>query len=342
MKHVVCLGGGTGQSQVLRGLRGRGLHITSIVGVTDNGGHSGVLREIFGIPQVGDIRNCLVSLGDDRRLLTKLLKYRFREGALDGVSLGNLIVVALIRHCGSLSRAIAALEKELGVGATMIPVSDHSTNICALLADGRTIRGEWQIIMRQPRTPITGLFHEPPVDCHPDCVRALERADMIVFCPGSLLTGTVSCLLTRGIREAIARSRALKVQICNIMTHPGQTDRFTARDHLVTLTQYLGVPPDVFVVNTGKPPSFLLRPYRAQGAEPVRDDTEGLKTPRVIRADLVERSGREVLQLYDRGGSGKLASLPHFIRHDPERIGNLLVDLLARYRPATCRRASSR
>lgn len=329
MKRIVCLGGGTGQSQVLRGLRGRGLHITSIVGVTDNGGHSGMLREIFGIPQVGDIRNCLVSLGDDNQLLTKLLKYRFREGALDGVSLGNLIVVALIKHYGSLSKAIAALEKEMGVEATMIPVSDHSANICALLADGRTIRGEWQIIVRRPRTPITGLFHEPPVDCHPDCVRALERADMIVFCPGSLLTGTVSCLLTRGIREAIARSRAIKVQICNIMTHPGQTDHFTARDHLVTLTQHLGVSPDVFVVNTGKPPAHLLRLYRTQAADVVRDDTQGMKTPRVIRANLVEKSGKEVLQLYDRGSSGKLASLPHFIRHDPVRIGRILADLLA-------------
>src|ERR1041384_4806706 len=122
-KRVVCIGGGTGQSQVLRGLARDPLDITALVGVTDNGGHSGLLRKIFGIPQVGDIRNCLASLASDDRVFAELLRYRFREGELDGVSLGNLIVCALIRLKGSLSEGIDALRRELGVAHTILPVS---------------------------------------------------------------------------------------------------------------------------------------------------------------------------------------------------------------------------
>ena len=126
-RRVVCIGGGTGQSQVLRCLSRYPLDITALVGVTDNGGHSGQLRRIFGIPQVGDIRNCLASMADDKHLFTELLKYRFTEGDLEGVSLGNLLVSALIRTKGSLSAGIEALGRELGVPHTILPVSDHST-----------------------------------------------------------------------------------------------------------------------------------------------------------------------------------------------------------------------
>ncbi len=326
-KRVVCIGGGTGQSQVLRGLSRVPLDITALVGVTDNGGHSGALRKIFGIPQVGDIRNCLASLAADDALLGRLLRHRFREGELDGVSLGNLIVCALIRQTGSLSAAMDALGKELGVSPRILPVSDQSTQICARLADGRMVRGEWEIIRREPRAPIVELFHWPVVECHPDCVTAIARADLVVFCPGSLMTGIISALLPRGIQTALRISPALKVQIVNIMTQPGQTDGMSARDHIEAIAQVVGTAPDVAVVNTNRPPDAWLKVYRKDGAEPVRLDVDGLRETRVIGADLLEPEGRDVLSLYARGGAG-MAVGPHFIRHEPSKLGRILRSLI--------------
>jgi uncharacterized cofD-like protein len=328
-KKVVCIGGGTGQSQVLRGLARYPLDITALVGVTDNGGHSGQLRRIFGIPQVGDIRNCLASLAEDDRLLSNLLRYRFREGELDGVSLGNLLVCSLIRMKGSLSEAIDALRVELGVPHTILPVSDQSTHICAELADGRMVRGEWEILGRSPRVPIRRLFHWPVVTCLSSCIRAIAHADLIVFCPGSLMTGIISALLTRGIQTALRVSRALKVQVVNIMTHPGQTDGMSARDHIEQLSIYLGTSPDVAIVNSKRPPEKWVKPYRKEGAEAVRLDVDGLRETRIIQADLLEPEGKDVLTLYQRpGGQNNMAVGQHFIRHDPHKLGRILRSLI--------------
>jgi uncharacterized cofD-like protein len=332
-QRVVCIGGGTGQSQVLNALARYPLEITALVGVTDNGGHSGVLRRIFGIPQVGDIRNCLASLADDRRLMTQLLRYRFREGELDGAGLGNLIVTSLIRLKGSLSAGIDALRRELGVPHAILPVSDQSTHICAETADHRMIRGEWEIIRRVPRAPIRRLFHWPVVNCLPECIRAVARADMIVLCPGSLMTGIVSALLTRGITTAVRVSPAIKVQVVNLMTQAGQTDGMSARDHIETLSQYLGIAPDVAVVNTKRPPEAWRRLYSREGAEPVRVDVMGLRETRVVPAELLEPEGKDIATLYARPGKD-LAAGPHFIRHDPARLGRILYSILtARRRP---------
>jgi uncharacterized cofD-like protein len=329
-RRVVCIGGGTGQSQVLRGLSRHPLDITAIVGVTDNGGHSGVLRRIFGIPQVGDIRNCLASLAQDGNLFTQLLKYRFAEGTLDGTSLGNLMVVALMRMRGSLSAGMDALARELGVPHRILPVSDHSAQICAELADGREVRGEWEIMQREPRSPVSRLFLEPEIPCLPDCAKAIARADVILFCAGSLLTGIVAALLTEGIRTAIRVSPALKVQVCNIMTQPGQTDGFAASDHLETLSRHLGLTPDVFIQNTARPPKHLLDLYKRDGSTLVKPDVNSVPGLRVIGTNLLEPRGLDVLTLYARHGKGLLAG-PHYIRHDPDKLA-LLVSKIARGR----------
>lgn len=325
-KRIVCIGGGTGQSQLLRGLSRYAADITAIVGVTDNGGHSGILRRVFGIPQVGDIRNCLASLAGEDRLLGEMLRFRFSEGDLDGVSLGNLIVCALLRTRGSLSAAVDTLRRELGVAHRILPVSDASADVCAELADGRVIRGEWEIMKREPRTAIKTLFHDPEIPAHSECVKAIAHADVIVFCSGSLLTGIVSVLLAQGIRTAIRVSPALKVQICNIMTQPGQTDGFAASDHLETLARYLGVAPDVLVVNTARPPQGLLDLYRAEGSAVVRADVRSMRGLRVVARNLLEPRGLDVLTLYARSGRNMLVG-QHYIRHDPDKVAKIVWDL---------------
>lgn len=326
-KRVVCIGGGTGQSQVLHGLSRHPLDLTALVGVTDNGGHSGVLRNIFGIPQVGDIRNCLASLADRKNLFSHLLRYRFSKADLNGVSLGNLLVVALIEMKGSLSAGIRALAKELGVRHTILPVSDHSTQVCARLTNGKTIRGEWEILQRKPRTPIQTVFHRPKVEALPEALTAIRRADLIVFCPGSFLTAIVSAILPTGIREALLKSRAKKVLVGNIMTNPGQTDGFTARDHLETLTRYLGAPPDIFVVNTAPLPEAWLRLYRKEGARPVRVDLDDVEGVRILRRNLVESVGKDVIRDHARAGNWSRQTL-HMVRHDPKKTARILHGLV--------------
>jgi uncharacterized cofD-like protein len=199
--------------------------------------------------------------------------------------------------------------------------------VCAELADGREVRGEWEIMQREPRTPVARLFLEPNIPCHPDCVKAIAHADIIVFCAGSLLTGIVSVLLTEGIRTAIRVSPATKVQICNIMTHPGQTDRFAASDHLETLSRNLGLTPDVFILNTARPPKPLLDLYRKDGSTLVRPDVRTVRGLRVIARNLLEPRGLDVLTLYARHGKGLLQG-PHYIRHDPAKLAKILWGLL--------------
>ena len=167
--------------------------------------------------------------------------------------------------------------------------------------------------------------------CHPDCIRAIAHADMIVFCPGSFLTGIISALLTRGIQTALRVSPAMKVQVVNIMTHAGQTDGMSARDHIEAFAQYLGIAPDVALVNTARPPERWLKSYRKEGAEPVRLDVAGLRETRIVAGDFLEPAGKDVLTLYERGGRGMLVG-SHFIRHDPAKLGKALLSVL-RARP---------
>jgi len=326
--RIVCLGGGTGQGQVLKGLKDKPVRLAAIVNVTDNGGHTGELRRLFGVPAVGDLRNCLEALCGEARLWEKLLSHRFRQGNLDGTSLGNLLLVALIQREGSLSKAADLVCRELGVRHRILPASDQPGQICARLEGGPVIEGEWEILLRNPRVRIVDLFHEPPIRGCRDSIREIEQADLIVISPGSLFTGILSCLITRGIRQALRRSRTKQVMVINLMTQPGQSDQFGAREHVQVLAHYMGRPPDVVVMNTGRPPPSLIRKYGEAGARMVEDDLGNPKEFRVIRADLVERFTEEAIRAYERGGKGRFHVRPHFIRHDPERLGRILLSLL--------------
>lgn len=324
--RVVCIGGGTGQAQVLRGLSRFPVRLTSIVNVTDNGGHSGFLRRELDIPPVGDIRNCIAALAPEQDVLADLLRVRFHEGTLDGTSLGNLILAALTQAHGSLAQAVEALRRALRIAHEIYPVADQQADICAVLDNGKVVTGEWQILLRKPRRPIARLFHDPPLDSLPACRRALRRANLIVLCPGALMTAVVSCLLAGGIRKAIADSHASIAQVCNIMTMPAQTDGMTAEDHLLWMSRFLPRSPDFFIVNRTRPPASLLRHYRQVGSTRVIEGSLGAPGVKVIRAALLMKcsAGDE------RGGEGRYRSLPHSIRHDPRKLAALLYRLAKR------------
>ena len=319
--HIVTLGGGTGQATLLRGLRQHACQVTAIVGVTDNGGHSGQLRHSLSLPQVGDTRQCLSALCDTQSLWGVLLRHRFSGGELHGMSVGNMILAALVQHTGSFHSAVTAMCQAANVPYQVLPVSDGNADIAAQLQDGQVVVGEWQIIQRQPRTPITRLFLQPAVPAHPAVIAAIAQADVLVLCPGSLLTGTVAVLLPAGMREALMASRARCVYVCNLMTQPGQTDGYTVKQHLSTLQHYLGRQVDRIVCNNGPLPPELLQFYAQHGSYPVHND--GPETDdRLSTADLVEYPDAATLRAYTRPqGVGMHVGL-HLIRHDAHKLAN--------------------
>ncbi len=265
-KKVVTVSAGTGQAIMLSGLQkySRRLDLAAIVSVSDNGGHTALLRQQYGIPAVGDVRRCLTALASNRRLRRE---YELRTPL--GSSIGNEHIVVHLLETGSLSQAVRVAAAELKLIGTVLPVTNVPVDICARLDDGTEVYGEWQIIDRLPRRPIAEMFIKPDAEALAESVRAIEQADLVVIPPGSLRTGIISCLLTRGIREALQSFAGKVVFVVNIMTHPGQTDGFSAADHVAEFERYAGRRPDVVIQNIGVVPTRLLKHYAAIGSEPV-------------------------------------------------------------------------
>jgi uncharacterized cofD-like protein len=330
LTHIVTLGSGTGQATLLRGLRATPYRITAVVGVTDNGGHSGLLRRTLRIPQVGDTRQCLGALVDDQSLWGRLLQHRFTGGDLRGLSVGNLILAALTDLHGSLQAAVDEVRRAAGIAWRVLPVCDADTHIAAEFEDGRKVVGEWQIMQRQPCATATRVFLQPQVPANPAVLEAIADADVVVACPGSLLTGTLAVLLPTGVREALGASRAKCLYVCNLMTQPGQTAGWSAARHLAVLQRYLGRQVDAVLLNNGTIPAALLQLYATHGSYPVGDDLTEAAVP-VYRADLVERPDAETLRAYRRPqGAGMQVGL-HLIRHDADRLVARILALVANW-----------
>ena len=328
--HIVTLGSGTGQATLLRGLREHPCQVTAIVGVTDNGGHSGQLRNQLHIPQVGDTRQCLAALVEVESPWGRLLRHRFPHGDLEGVSVGNLILAALTAEHGSLNGAVADIREAAGLAHRVLPVSDGDTQIGAELADGNLVIGEWQIIQRRPVSPVKRLFLQPPTAAYAAVTEAITAADLLVVCAGSLLTGVIAMLLHAGVKEALCRNPAPIVQVLNLMTQPGQTDGFTARRHLTALRPYLGRPVDAVLVNDAPLPADLMRLYEPQGGLPVANDlTENDAC--IIAADLVEHPDPDILRAYTRPQAAGMRVGPHLIRHDAHKLAAGIMAIAGRH-----------
>ncbi len=318
--HVVTLGSGTGQATVLRGLQTYDCQITAVVGVTDNGGHSGELRRALQMPQVGDTRQCLSALADETSVWGQLLRHRFTQDELSGISVGNLILAALSSISGQFSVAVEEVCRAAGITQEVLPVSDAETDIAAELVDGQRLIGEWQIIQRQPRVDVDRLFLHPPVNALPQVLDAIASADVLVLCPGSFLTGTIPLILYEGVREAIEAASATCLYVCNLMTQPGQTDGYTTQRHLDVLHQYLGHRVDGVLVNNGILPPELVAFYAQYDSYPVPNDMIPDEATSVYLADLVEHPDMDTIRAYTRPqGNGMQVGL-HLIRHDAAKL----------------------
>jgi uncharacterized cofD-like protein len=282
--NIVAIGGGTGLSTLLSGLKRYSSNLTAIVTVADDGGSSGVLRRELGVQPPGDIRNCLAALAREEPLLTRLFQYRFKAGSgLEGHSFGNLFLSALTAITGNLESAITASSRVLAVQGQVVPATNADVRLWAELENGERIEGESKIghatspIVRLGCTP-----ERPPA--LPRALEAIANADLIVLGPGSLYTSLLPNLLVPELVQAIRRSRAPRLYVCNLMTQPGETDGLDVEGHLRALEAQLaslGVEERLFTAvlaqeDLGDSP--LIDHYRKQGAEPVACDTRQLRS----------------------------------------------------------------
>ena len=290
---IVAVGGGTGLSMLLRGIKNITNNVTAVVTVGDDGGSSGRLREEMGVLPPGDIRNCIAALADDEDLVTKLFQYRFKTGeGLEGHSFGNLFLTALCAITGDMVRAVKESSNVLSIRGRVLPSTLDDMKLVAEMQDGRIIHGESNI--PEAHGKIKRLFTDPQ-NCRalPDVITAIKEAELIILGPGSLYTSVIPNLLIREISHEIAKSKAKKIYVCNIMTQPGETDGYSVCDHINAIMKHAGSKNviDAVLVNDFMP-SNLAKKYQMSGSHPVKLDFDNLKKlgVKLVTRKLIEDS----------------------------------------------------
>lgn len=289
-KKIVVIGGGTGLSTMLKGLKLYTRRITAVVTVADDGGSSGLLREGLGMLPPGDIRNCITALADTNPILKELISYRFPKGSLEGHSFGNLILAALNGVSQSFDEAVLKMNRLFGVDGLVLPVTNEDVRLQAELADGSVICGESLIgDAKRGGSPIVrlSLLPEKPAAVE-GVLDAIREADVIVMGPGSLYTSIIPNLLVDGVSEEILKSKAKKLYVCNVMTQPGETDGYTVSDHLNAIRKHSAHDIiDCVVANNTPVPEHLIEKYRAKGAEPVVIDEDKIEGAKLALSNLL-------------------------------------------------------
>ncbi len=308
---IVVVGGGTGLSTLLRGLKVYSANITAIVTVADDGGSSGRLRQEFGVLPPGDIRNCLAALADQEKLLTELFQYRFQAGSgLVGHSFGNLFLTAMSEITGDLERAIAASSQVLAVRGRVLPATLSDVRLWAELADGRRIEGESNITEADGKILKIGCTPGNP-PAQPAALKAIEEADYIIIGPGSLYTSIIPNLLVPEIADAIASCSVPSIYVCNIMTQPGETVGYSVSDHIRAIDEACGKQLfNAVLVHRKVPSAQSLINYAQVNSHPVFLDREA-----------VAKLGRRIVlsNVMDEDEHTNL------VRHNPERLARVLL-----------------
>ena len=310
---IVAIGGGTGLSTLLRGLKRQTNRITAIVTVTDDGGSSGRLITDKKILPPGDIRNCLVALADAEKSMTDLFQHRFEgaSGTLSGHSTGNLLIAAMVDISGDFDKAVREISRVLAIQGRVIPATLDTVKLRAEMKDGSVIAGETRIV--NSKIGIDRIHLEPP-DTKPveHALAALRNADIIVIGPGSIYTSVIPPLLVPGLADAISESKALKVYVCNVMTQPGESDNFTAADHVGAIERNVGRRIfDYVLINKAEPTEKSLERYHEVGQEMVVPDSDRIKSLgyKPIAANLISESD--------------------VVRHDPHRIAEAIARMVS-------------
>ncbi len=309
---IVAIGGGTGLSTLLRGLKRRTSNLTAVVTVSDDGGSSGRLQKELGVLPPGDVRNCLVALADDEALVTDLFRYRFTEGeGLVGHSFGNLFLAAMSGITGNFDKAVKESSRVLNIVGRVLPATLSVARLCAEMDDGSIVEGESSIPLARRR--IKRVFFDPPrAEPLDEVVAAIRDADAIVLGPGSLFTSIIPNLLVDRVAREVANAHAVKIYVCNVMTQAGETDGMTAADHTEALIAHARERIFDYVLVNDEPPSRLVALYAEEGQIPVHPDTDRIAQLGIepVRASII--SERET------------------VRHDPHKLAAVVVSVIDR------------
>ncbi len=308
---IVSIGGGTGLSTLLRGLKRCSADLAAIVTVTDDGGSSGRLRDEFGVLPPGDIRNCLIALSEDENLMSRLFRYRFTsEGGLHDHSFGNLFLTAMAGITGDFAEAVRLTSEVLAIKGVIYPSTNSNVTLRAQFDDGSWLEGETRIT--ESRKPIRRVELRPgSADPLPDALRAILDADVITLGPGSLYTSLIPNLLVRELVPTIREATATKIYIQNIMTQPGETEDYTVTDHILALIDHCSgelLFPNI-ILNSGVPSTEIMRRYEADHATLTRFNRESLTGMglRIMERDLLAEDG--------------------VIRHDPDHLALAVLEM---------------
>jgi uncharacterized cofD-like protein len=308
--RIVSIGGGTGLSSLLRGLKKCSADLSAIVTVTDDGGSSGRLREELGVLPPGDIRNCMIALSEDEHLMSRLFRFRFNsDGSLHDHSFGNLFLIAMAGVTGDFAEAVHLTSEVLAIKGVIYPLTNTNISLSAELEDGTVVTGETRITSSNKRIRRVELS---PADARalPDAIKAIASADLITIGPGSLYTSLIPNLLLKEVVGAIQASHAIKIYIQNIMTQPGETVSYSAADHVQAMAEHCnGILFPIILVNNRPPSPSILKKYDAERAAIVDIDKARLHA---LHLNVVERD---------------LLAEDGVVRHDPDRLAQSIFEI---------------
>jgi uncharacterized cofD-like protein len=306
MQKIVTIGGGTGQFQILKGLRNYDCEITAISNMSDDGGSSGKLRDEYGILPPGDIKQCMVALAEDS-FLRELFNYRFDKG--DRHNLGNLILTALISNYKDPVRAIKEVCKHLGVKGKVLPVTTDKVVLCAKTKNGDVLRGESNLDSFSDTDSIKEVFYEPEPFLYKETGKSIREADKIIICSGDLYRSIIPNLMIKGMSEALKDSSAMKIYVCNLFTKRG-TYNFKASDFVREIEKYSGIIIDKIILNIQIPSEEVRKKYLEEDSIFVENDLED--DERIVKGDYVDEYPQERKTLF---------------RHIPEKIAREIISL---------------
>ena len=314
---VVTIGGGTGLSVLLRGLKKYPLEITAVVTVADDGGSSGKIRSDMNIPSPGDIRNVIAALSDVEPYLEKMFQYRFDSGEVKGHPVGNLMIAAMTDIHGDFSTAVKVMSRILNVRGTVLPTTNDIATLNAVLSDGEIIRGESSIT--KAGGVIDHVYITPSrVKPNEDVLRAIEEADYIIMGPGSLYTSIIPNLVISKVSEKIRESNAKKIYVCNVMTQHGETDNYSVCDHIVAINKHVEENIfDLVIANSREFDDSILSKYHKEKQEPVKIDHE-----------KIEALGIKLIKNNDVGIVDN-----NTIRHNADKVSELIYDYIIDDKP---------
>ena len=314
---VVTIGGGTGLSVLLRGLKKYPLEITAVVTVADDGGSSGKIRSDMNIPSPGDIRNVIAALSDVEPYLEKMFQYRFDSGEVKGHPVGNLMIAAMTDIHGDFSTAVKVMSRILNVRGTVLPTTNDIATLNAVLSDGEIIRGESSIT--KAGGVIDYVYITPSrVKPNEDVLKAIEEADYIIMGPGSLYTSIIPNLVISNVSEKIRESKAKKIYVCNVMTQHGETDNYSVCDHIVAINKHVEENIfDLVIANSREFDDSILSKYHKEKQEPVKIDHE-----------KIEALGIKLIKNNDVGIVDN-----NTIRHNADKVSELIYDYIIDDKP---------